>query len=158
MVYEWKKHRENDKPAIIYSDGTQQWWYKGERHRDNDLPAIIRPDGTQIWYMNGLVHRENDLPAVIYPNGSQEWYINGKLHRENDKPAIIYLNGYQEWWSNGERQRLCGPAVITSDKKEYWYIDDKNITEEVLLFIEEYGLTHWSEWTDKDKILFKMKF
>ncbi len=29
-------------------------WYKnGEIHRDNDLPAIIYSDGYKVWYVNG---------------------------------------------------------------------------------------------------------
>ncbi len=134
----------------------------------------IRLDGSQAWRINKLLHRENDLPAIIYADGTQEWYINEKRHRENDLPAIINADGYQAWFINGQRHRLyapaiinynkekyrlyLAPAVITSDKKEYWFIDDNDITEQVLKFIEEYGLPHWSEWTDQHKILFRMKF
>ncbi len=83
---------------------------------------------------------------------------NGKIHRNNDKPAVIFSNKTKKWYINGQRHRLYAPAIITSDKKEYWFIDDKNITEEVLKFIEEYGLPHWSKWTNNDKILFRMRF
>src|ERR1700758_1767170 len=35
-----QRHRENDQPAVIYSNGAQEWWYNGQRHRENDKPAI----------------------------------------------------------------------------------------------------------------------
>jgi len=50
---------------------------KGQIHRDNDKPAIIYSDGTQHWYKNGLRHRDNDLPAIIYADGNQYWYKEG---------------------------------------------------------------------------------
>lgn len=39
-------------PAIIYLDGTQQWWRHGRLHRD-DGPAIIHPDGSREWWQDG---------------------------------------------------------------------------------------------------------
>jgi ribosomal protein L25 (general stress protein Ctc) len=55
-------------------------WYKnGLIHRDNDLPAVIYSNGAKYWYQNSLWHRDNDLPAVVYPNGLKHWYQNGKL-------------------------------------------------------------------------------
>jgi len=47
-------HRDNDKPAIIYADGTQHWYKEGKHHRDNDKPAIIYSDGSQYWYKEGV--------------------------------------------------------------------------------------------------------
>jgi hypothetical protein len=46
-------------------------------HRENDLPAIIRWNGTQEWYKNGKLHRDGDLPAIIGANRFQAWYKNG---------------------------------------------------------------------------------
>ena len=97
------RHRDNDLPAVIMSNGYRSWYKNGERHRDNDLPAIIRENGDQFWYKNGLQHRDNDLPAIIFPNGHQYWYKNGLLHRDNDLPAFITANGNQCWFKNGER-------------------------------------------------------
>src|SRR5580704_8843778 len=36
-----KLHRINDKPAVIYYNGTKVWYINGKRHRDNDQPAAI---------------------------------------------------------------------------------------------------------------------
>ena len=37
-------------------------------HRDGDKPAMIFTDGSKSWYKNGQRHREGDEPAVIYAN------------------------------------------------------------------------------------------
>jgi len=89
-------HRDYDKPAIIYADGSQHWYQNDKRHRDNDQPAIIYADGTQVWYKEDLLHRDNDLPAVISDNGTQLWYKNGKRHRDNNLPSVISLDGSRE--------------------------------------------------------------
>ena len=55
---EWYKdgkwHRDNDQPAIIYSDGSRYWFKNGKRHRDNNKPAITNVDREQYWYKNGV--------------------------------------------------------------------------------------------------------
>jgi hypothetical protein len=75
-----------DKPAIIYANGTKYWYINDKCHRENDQPAIICANGDKRWFINDKHHRENDKPAVIRANGGKEWYINGNRHRENDKP------------------------------------------------------------------------
>jgi len=72
-----RPHRDNDQPAVIYSNGGKEWWINGERHRDNDQPAVIYSNGDKIWYKDGKRHRDNDKPAVIYAFGMQHWYKNG---------------------------------------------------------------------------------
>ncbi len=49
----------------------------GQRHRDNDLPAIICANGTQQWYQHDKLHRNNDLPAIIFADGTQQWWQCG---------------------------------------------------------------------------------
>ena len=44
-------HR-TDGPAVVYADGTKQWWQNDERHR-TDGPAVVYADGTEIWFING---------------------------------------------------------------------------------------------------------
>ncbi len=73
----------------------------GQFHRDNDLPAVIWANGTQQWWQHGQRHRDNDLPAIIYANGMQQWYHHGQHHRDNDLPATTHVNGSQEWWQHG---------------------------------------------------------
>ena len=79
-----KLHRDGDKPAVVYSNGTQEWWVNGQRHRDNGLPAIVRADGHQEWWVNDLRHREGGLPAVIWAGGRREWWIHGELVTEEE--------------------------------------------------------------------------
>ena len=68
----------------IDEDGTKRWYNdKGKLHRENDLPAIEWTDGSKEWWLNGKLHRENDLPAIEYSDGTKFWYLNGKFHREN---------------------------------------------------------------------------
>ncbi len=39
-----KLHREDDKPAVIYSNGQHEWRINNKRHRENDQPAVIYVD------------------------------------------------------------------------------------------------------------------
>lgn len=71
-------YRDNDRPAIIYANGTQIWLHNNIRGRKGDMPTIIKDDGTQIWCKNGLFHREG-APAVTRADLSEEWYENGIL-------------------------------------------------------------------------------
>jgi hypothetical protein len=80
--------------------GSEIWYKDGVRHRDDDLPAIIQSNGTKKWYKNGKQHRDNDLPAVIEKNGTKRWYKDGKQHRDNG-PAIIFAKGVEHWFKNG---------------------------------------------------------
>jgi hypothetical protein len=48
-----KRHRENG-PAVIYHNGSQYWYLKGRRHRDGDLPAVIYTDGREEYWVNGV--------------------------------------------------------------------------------------------------------
>ena len=77
------------------------WKFFGELHREDDKPARIWLDGTQEWYQHGKRHRNNDQPAFIVPYCSKKWYQNNLLHRDNDRPAVIFFNGEEEWWLNG---------------------------------------------------------
>jgi hypothetical protein len=73
-------HKKNG-PAVIYANGTQEWWINERRHRI-DGPAYIRSDGYQEWYRNGEWHR-TDGPAVTYYDGTQTWFIDGTLYFNN---------------------------------------------------------------------------
>ena len=94
-------HRDNDKPAIEWSNGRKEWLQNGKIHRDNDKPAIEWSNGRKEWWQNGKIHRDNDKPAVEYADGTKYWYQNDKRHRDNDKPAIEWLDGSKWWYQNG---------------------------------------------------------
>jgi hypothetical protein len=73
-------HRE-DGPAVVYSDGTREWYRNDQLHRE-DGPAVVFPDGRKYWYRNDRRHRE-DGPAIIYPNG-RKWYLHGEQLSEEE--------------------------------------------------------------------------
>ena len=48
----------NQPPTYTHKNGTKYWNNeKGELHRDNDLPAVILPNGTQEWWQNGKLYK-----------------------------------------------------------------------------------------------------
>ncbi|MEI8270528.1 MAG: hypothetical protein WCG45_04100 [bacterium] len=68
-----------------------------ELHSINDEPAIVYENGTKEWYCLGDLHRV-EKPAVEYSNGDCEYWRVGLRHRDNG-PAIIYGNKqyYFKW-------------------------------------------------------------
>jgi hypothetical protein len=76
-------------PAIVYADGTKEWFYKGFRHRSNG-PAIENANGTKEWFYNGKPHRL-DGPAIEYASGNTTWYLNGRyfLKRQHNKISLF---------------------------------------------------------------------
>jgi hypothetical protein len=96
-------HSIDDLPAVIYSNGDQEWYKEGKRHRGGDLPAVIYATGSHAWYKEGRFHRDGDLPAIIFATGDQEWHKEGKLHRDGDLPARIKEDGTLYWYKEGNR-------------------------------------------------------
>ncbi len=129
--YEWwtngLKHRENDQPAVIYSNGDKEWWTNGLQHRDNDQPAVIRKDGVMEWWKNGKRHRDNDLPADVAANGTLVWYKNGNMHRDNDRPADIHPDCHKGWYKNGRKHRDNDKPAVMYQYRNEWWIEGKII-------------------------------
>ncbi len=115
----------------------------GQPHRV-DGPAYIRADGTQEWWVEGKRHRL-DGPAVVRADGTQEWWVEGKRHRL-DGPAYIDLH------------RLDGPAVVRADGTQTWWVNDMGITSEVVQWMREQQIPPYVQWTDREKVLFKLWF
>ena len=91
-------------PESVYEYKHHSWrkvWLNDndEYHRDGDKPAVFYENGTQMWYQNGKKHRDNG-PAIILADSSEKWMQNGQLHREND-PVVVLADGGEEWWENG---------------------------------------------------------
>jgi len=119
-------HREGDKPAVIYSNGTVEYYKEDKLHREGDKPAVIYSNGTAEYYKEGKLYRDGDKPAVICSNGSVYYYKEGKFHREGDKPAIIHSDGSLEYWKEGKRHREGDkPAFIWSDGTVGYWENDK---------------------------------
>ena len=86
-----KLHSYIDAPAavLLHTSGkiiSEEWHYEDKLHRENDKPAIIYSDGTKYWCYNGRIHRENDKPAVITSKGKKEYYYYGKQYDPTDTP------------------------------------------------------------------------
>lgn len=103
----FKQHRDNDLPAYVGKDGSQEWWSYGKRHRENGEPALVGAAGTREWWVEGERHRDLG-PAIIRMDGTKEYYQHGKLSRD-DGPAIERPDGNNEWFRDGTRWAE-GPA------------------------------------------------
>jgi len=62
-----KRHRNNDEPAMVYSDGHMQWYNHGDRHRGHFKPAIIRENGECEYWVYG---------ELRFKTGSKNVYEN----------------------------------------------------------------------------------
>ena len=121
-------HRNKDRPAITYRDGTRRWYKYGKIHREGDQPAIIYWYGIRKWYKHGKIHREGDQPAIIFSDGTRKWYKHGEWHREGDQPAVIWPDGTLWWFKDGRRHREGDhPAWIGSNGHQERWIDGKLI-------------------------------
>jgi hypothetical protein len=82
--------------------GTKLWHNaNGQKHRDGDRPAVVFAGGDKWWYRNGQRHRDGDQPAVVTTDGSKWWYRDGQQHRDGDRPAIVVADGTKQWWFEG---------------------------------------------------------
>lgn len=91
-------HRE-DGPALIYYEGSKEWYIHGELHREGK-PAIMRANGDRLWMINGEIHRL-DGPAVIHgKTPAKQYWIRDKYYMEleyinyllRNKCKTIYIN------------------------------------------------------------------
>lgn len=65
-------------------------------HRDGG-PAIIYSDGTEEWFQHGKIHRD-DGPAVIYASGDTEWWLwNSKCNDINEWAKRIGIYDTEEF-------------------------------------------------------------
>jgi hypothetical protein len=56
-----------DGPAVVYADGTKEWWVFGVRHR-LDGPAVEDPNGSSDYWVNGKQYSEEEFEELTYPN------------------------------------------------------------------------------------------
>jgi len=140
----------------IFSNGEEIYFNEdGFLHRENNRPARIKFSGRMEYYYNSERHRENG-PAIVYPNGDYIYYIFGRRHRLNG-PASL-LNSSITWCENGLVHRLDGPAYISENKNIFYFVNGHDITKQVNAWIEQLGIRPWEEWTDVEKVLFRLEF
>ncbi len=81
-----QRHRDNtingeSQPSFISNQYGFEYRQNDVFHREGDFPAIMYADGTIEYYKNGKLHRDNDIngnmqPACIYPDGTSEYFKN----------------------------------------------------------------------------------
>jgi hypothetical protein len=71
----------------------------GKKHSETG-PAVMYADGSTEYWNHGVLHRDDDLPAVVWADGGLEWWIDGKQHRD-DAPAVIFADGTLMYWTHG---------------------------------------------------------
>jgi len=121
----------------------------GKFHRPHELgPAIIKSDGDQEYYEHGELHRPAELgPAIIGLNSYQYYYENGKFHRPVELgPAIINSYGDQFYYEHGKchRPHELGPAIIYSTSECYYF--EHGINRTLKEFKSIYKLHKWFRW------------
>jgi len=87
-------HSFNDKPAIVWDDGSKWWYKKGELHRENK-PAI-ESVGARWWYKEGGLHRI-DGPAV-FCSGADYWYYEGKQIKCSSTEEFLKIINLKAFW------------------------------------------------------------
>ena len=95
-------------PAIIRSNGDEEYYLNGKRHRENGPAWISSIAKTETWFWHGKIHRENG-PAEIVKNFKEVWYFRDLIHR-NDGPAFIYHE-----------------SVANEDTRYRWYWRDEDM-------------------------------
>jgi len=126
LIKETEDFPQNYTGVIIDQSGTKRWYKNGHRHRDEDLPSIIFTNGKECWYQNGCLHRMSG-PAIKTSEGRNEYFVNGRRHRE-DGPAII-SSFQEEWYINNKLHNKNGPAIVVrlEDGKinKEWHVNGK---------------------------------
>jgi hypothetical protein len=64
-----------------------EWFRHGERHRDGDKPAIVWLNNSEEYWHNGRPHRDGGKPAFIQQDGYREWWIDGQMIDTRDRTA-----------------------------------------------------------------------
>lgn len=74
----------------VYKDfqGNKYYYQNGMLHRENDLPAIEWSDGSKSWYYNNLKHRINGF-AIDWKDGRQEYWFEGIQYTEKEFNLMI---------------------------------------------------------------------
>jgi len=45
-----------DGPAVVFPDGSYQYWYRGKIHRTDGPAIFMRKDDTYGWLLNGKIY------------------------------------------------------------------------------------------------------
>jgi hypothetical protein len=73
--------------AIIWSNGSQEYWVDGKKHR-TDGPAYIDSNGNEEYWVNNKLHRL-DGPARIRSTGLKEYWVEGNYYPDEKYPKAV---------------------------------------------------------------------
>lgn len=125
------KHNRNG-PAVLYPDGTQEWWYMGKK-LDDMTREVTDDDGVTHVFDDEMRLHNLEGPALWDEKGTENWYRHGKRHRE-DGPAIT------EKHSNGKTYYRWFLDDIKYDDLEQWAHVACKTDEEIVQIKLIYGL------------------
>jgi antitoxin component YwqK of YwqJK toxin-antitoxin module len=115
--------------------------------------------------------KRNGMKQVLksnYDNGNvqyETWLLGVEFHRIGGPALIEYFKGgnikREEWYVNGKTHRLDGPADIWyyldgRIRDEHWFVKDKNITNEMIEWIEENGIS--APYSEADEMAIKLRW
>ena len=95
-------------------------------------------DTTRYVNAKGQLHRL-DGPAVEHSDGIKEWYQNGQRHRDGG-PALEEPDGTRVWYQFGQLHRLDGPAIEYQIGTRFWFVNNRDITLEVMAWIKQQNI------------------
>lgn len=92
-------HRK-DGPAVVYTNGSEEWWLNGKMHREGG-PAVIYKCGYTVWYKHcrphctsgpariqtcGLWHSSGHClhPLTTADPKRVEWHVDGRQFTEDE--------------------------------------------------------------------------
>ncbi|RTK95521.1 MAG: hypothetical protein EKK64_06780 [Neisseriaceae bacterium] len=121
-LYHYKNgriHKDNG-PAVIFPD-KEVWYHYGKIHRDNDLPAVIYKDGSKEWYCKGKRHRLGGNPArikIIKGGIIKEWWLEDEIHLQECSEKFLKgeLIHYINHFLNGTK--VSGSYGYSTELKE----------------------------------------
>lgn len=83
---DYELDRGEDKPAVIYNSGRQEWWRRGKQHREGN-PALTLKDGSYVYYFRGKIHNLKGPASYDASSGRTAYYIMGKRYRTPEEFA-----------------------------------------------------------------------
>ena len=134
-------HRYGGEPAVIFTNGLCEWFYRGIRFRPNGQPTRInKTTGERDWHVNGewvrsemaclnvktkVVQVQRSCGDAVYNKCFADQVFFDREGREHNDhgPAIIYEDGTEAWMKHGKLHCDHGPALITADGNMMWFYD-----------------------------------
>lgn len=69
----YRRHRE-DGPAVIWPNGTLEFWLNDKPYSLNGNPTDTWVDGSKLYYGSNQMSDREGQPAYMSPNGLSIWY------------------------------------------------------------------------------------